>query len=197
MVAERNREATEKRLLDAVSEVIAENGFETIGVNAIANKSGVSKILIYRYFGSVEGLLTAYMQQNDFWINYPKFIPEEDDLQSFVKRMFHGQLRQLREKPTLRKLYRWELSSSNDLIVKLRKQREKAGIDLINEVSRVSGRNRDEVASVASIMSASIAYLMMFSDVCSEYNGLLLNEDEAWKNIERGINELVDKFFAK
>ena len=197
MVAERNREATEKRLLDTVSDIIAENGFETIGVNAIANKSGVSKILIYRYFGSVEGLLTAYMQQNDFWINYPKFISEEDDLQSFVKRMFHGQLHQLREKPTLRKLYRWELSSSNDLIVKLRKQREKAGLDLINEVSRVSGRNRDEVASVATILSASIAYPMMFSDVCSEYNGLQLNEDEAWKNIERGIDELVDKFFAR
>lgn len=197
MVAERNREATEKRLLDTVSDIIAENGFETIGVNAIANKSGVSKILIYRYFGSVEGLLTAYMQQNDFWINYPKFISEEDDLQSFVKRMFHGQLHQLREKPTLRKLYRWELSSSNDLIVKLRKQREKAGLDLINEVSRVSGRNRDEVASVATILSASIAYLMMFSDVCSEYNGLQLDQDEAWKSVEKGIDELVDKFFAR
>ena len=46
--------------------MIAENGFEAIGVNAIANKSGVSKILIYRYFGSVEGLLAAYLHQNDF-----------------------------------------------------------------------------------------------------------------------------------
>jgi len=90
----------------------------------------------------------------------------------------------------------WELSSNNSFIVKLRKQREKAGIDLINEVSRISGRNRDEVASVATIISASIAYLMMFSDVCSEYNGLQLNEDKAWKSIEDGIDEMVDKFFT-
>ena len=145
MTTERNREATEKRLLDTVSEMIAENGFETIGVNAVTNKSGVSKILIYRYFGSIEGLLAAYLHQNDFWINYPKTISQKEDLPEFVKTMFHGQLRKLRENPALRKLYRWELSSSNAIIINLRKQRETAGIDLINEVSRVSGRKKEDI----------------------------------------------------
>lgn len=195
MVTERNRETTEKRLLDTVSEMVAENGFETIGVNAIANKSGVSKILIYRYFGSVEGLLAAYLHQNDFWINYPKSISPEQTLPEFVKAMFHGQLRQLRENPTLRKLYRWELSSNNALIINLRKQREKAGIDLINEVCRVSGKTKENIASVATIISTSIAYLMMFSDVCPDYNGLRLDEDKGWKSIENGIDELIDNFF--
>ena len=50
---ERDREATEKRLLDTIGKMIAEDGFEKIGINAIATQSGVSKILIYRYFGSV------------------------------------------------------------------------------------------------------------------------------------------------
>ena len=56
---ERDREATEKRLLDTIGKMIAEDGFEKIGINAIATQSGVSKILIYRYFGSVEGLMAA------------------------------------------------------------------------------------------------------------------------------------------
>jgi AcrR family transcriptional regulator len=196
MITERNREATEKRLLDTVSDMIAENGFETIGVNAVANKSGVSKILIYRYFGSIEGLLAAYLHQNDFWINYPKTISQKEDLPEFVKTMFHGQLRKLRENPALRKLYRWELSSSNAIIINLRKQRETAGIDLINEVSRVSGRKKENIASVATMISASIAYLMMFSDVCPEYNGLRLDEDKGWQSIENGMDELIDKFFS-
>lgn len=195
MTTERNREATEKRLLDTVSEMIAENGFETIGVNAIANKSGVSKILIYRYFGSVEGLLAAYLHQNDFWINYPKSISQKETLPEFVKAMFHGQLRQLRENPTLRKLYRWELSSNNSLIIHLRKQRETAGVELINEVSRASGKSKENIASVATILSASIAYLMMFSDICPDYNGLRLDEDKGWKSIEDGMDELIDNFF--
>ena len=57
---ERDREATEKRLLDTIGKMIAEDGFEKIGINAIATQSGVSKILIYRYFGSVEGRLLTY-----------------------------------------------------------------------------------------------------------------------------------------
>ena len=47
-IGERDREATEKRLLDTIERMIVENGFEKIGVNAVAAQSGVSKILIYR-----------------------------------------------------------------------------------------------------------------------------------------------------
>lgn len=65
ITAERDREATERRLVDTVGELVRENGFEKIGVNAVAARSGVSKILVYRYFGSVEGLLAAYIRRYD------------------------------------------------------------------------------------------------------------------------------------
>ena len=45
---ERDREATEKRLIDTIGQMVAEQGFEKIGINAVAAQSGVSKILIYR-----------------------------------------------------------------------------------------------------------------------------------------------------
>lgn len=59
-IAERDREATEKRLLNTIRKMIANDGFKKIGINALAAQSGVSKIWIYRYFGSVEGLMAAY-----------------------------------------------------------------------------------------------------------------------------------------
>lgn len=37
---ERDREATEKRLLDTIGQMIAENGFEKIGINAVSAQSG-------------------------------------------------------------------------------------------------------------------------------------------------------------
>ncbi len=49
--SEHDRDATESRLITAVGQMIEENGFEKIGINAVAAKSGVSKILRYRYFG--------------------------------------------------------------------------------------------------------------------------------------------------
>lgn len=47
---ERDRDVTEQRMLKAVGEMIRRDGFEKLGVNAVAAHCGVSKILIYRYF---------------------------------------------------------------------------------------------------------------------------------------------------
>ena len=59
---ERDRDVTEQRMLKAVGEMIRRDGFEKLGVNAVAAHCGVSKILIYRYFGSLDGLLAAYIR---------------------------------------------------------------------------------------------------------------------------------------
>lgn len=104
ITVERDREATEKRLLDTIGKMIAEEGFEKIGINAVATQSGVSKILIYRYFGSVEGLMAAYIRQHDFWLNLPLEFPDREQLPSFIKNMFQGQIEQLRNNPTLKRL---------------------------------------------------------------------------------------------
>lgn len=37
-IGERDREATERRLLDTIGKMIAEDGFEKIGINAIATQ---------------------------------------------------------------------------------------------------------------------------------------------------------------
>lgn len=192
---ERDREATERRLLDTIGRMINEIGFEKIGINAVAAQSGVSKILIYRYFGSMEGLMTAYIRQHDFWINFPHEIPERSQLPAFLKKMFREQIEQLRSNPTLKRLYRWELSSDNDMIVKLRQQRESAGIRRIEEVSRLTGYPQKELATLASLITASITYLVMLEEFCPVYNGIPLNDDAGWQQIIQGIDALIDKTF--
>lgn len=194
-VAERDREATEKRLLDTVGQIIAEEGFEKVGVNAVAARSGVSKILIYRYFGSIEGLLATYIRQHDFWINFPKELPDREQLPVFLKEAFRGQIDQLRKNPTLRRLYRWELSCNNDTIVKLREQREKIGLNLVEQVSRLSGIPQDELASMASILAASITYLAMLGDFCPMFNGIAIDRDSGWEQLYKGIEGVIDKMF--
>lgn len=190
---ERDREATEKRLLDTIGRMIAEDGFEKIGINAIAARSGVSKILIYRYFGSVEGLMAAYIRQHDFWLNFPLEMPGREDLPAFLNRMFQGQIEQLRSNPTLKRLYRWELSCNNDMIVKLREQREKVGLNLVEKVSKLTGQPQEEIAVMASLLTASITYLAMLEDFCPVYNGIPLNEDSGWEQMNKGIEILIDK----
>lgn len=194
---ERNREATEKRLLDTVGRMIAKQGFEKLGINAVSSQSGVSKILIYRYFGSIDGLIAAYIRKHDFWLNASFEFPDPAQTVPAVKELFRQQTERLRNDPVLRKLYRWELSCNNDMIKSLREQREKAGRDLIRRVCELTGRPQQEIAAVASIISASITYLVMLSDYCPVYNGIAITQDTGWEQIRKEVENLVDKTFSR
>ncbi|TAG31161.1 MAG: TetR/AcrR family transcriptional regulator [Rhodobacterales bacterium] len=55
----RNRDETRQRILDAVLDLVAEEGFAALGVNAVARRAGADKQLIYRYFGGLDGLMAA------------------------------------------------------------------------------------------------------------------------------------------
>jgi AcrR family transcriptional regulator len=66
----KNKENTKRKLMNAVGNIIRNEGFGKLGVNKIAKSAGVSKILIYRYFGGYHDLIRAYIAENDFWRNY-------------------------------------------------------------------------------------------------------------------------------
>ena len=95
----------------------------------------------------------------------------------------------------MKRLYRWELSCNNDMIVKLRQQREKDGIDLIKKVSELTGHPQKEIAVMAYLLTASITYLVMLEDFCPVYNGILLNENSGWEQINEGIEVFINKIF--
>lgn len=192
---EKDRVATEKRILTAVGELITENGFEKTGVNAVAARAGISKMLIYRYFGSMNGLFAAYIKQNDFWINFIPEIPSSEHLKDFIKQIFRKQISLLREDKIMKRLYRWELSESNSFTEELKRKREEKGIFLINVVSRLSGNPKKEIAAIATILSAAIGYLGLLEDFCPTYNEIELNKDEGWQQIIDSIDLLIDKWF--
>lgn len=193
---ERDREATEKRLLETIGNMICESGFEKIGINAVAARSGVSKILIYRYFGSVEGLMAAYIRQHDSLLNsLPEEFPDREALPAFLKKRFQEQIAGLRKDVILKRLYRWELSSDNEYVAKIREQREKIGMELIGRISEIAGLPQDEIASVATLLNTSITYLVMLEEVCPVYDGIPLNRDEGWEQIAQAINRIIDGIF--
>ena len=63
----RNRQQTEARIRQAGLEILRQEGFEAWGVNGVARAAGVDKVLIYRYFGSLDGLLAEIVAETAFW----------------------------------------------------------------------------------------------------------------------------------
>lgn len=193
----KNRQATELTLIKAVNDIIEESGFEGLGINAIAAKAKVSKMLIYRYFNSLDGLIAAYIRQNDYWINFNEELPDKEHLSEFIKQIFKRQIIQLRESYTLKRLYRWELSTDNKFVKELRDKREEKGLWLIEAVSRLSKHPQKETAAVASIITAAISYLALLEENCQVYNGLKIQQETGWEQLEEGINLLVDLWLQK
>lgn len=188
----KDRELTEKRILEAVGSIIENEGFEKTGVNAIAQRAGVSKMLIYRYFGGVDELIAQYLLRKDYWANTGTGIIKPSDIGGSLKRLFREQIIRLRSDITLKRLCRWELTTENENIRRLRERREQNGCNLIKIISRLTGSQNPEVASLASIISASISYLVLMEEQNQIYNGIDLQSDKGWEQIVKGIDLIID-----
>ncbi|AUI55044.1 TetR/AcrR family transcriptional regulator [Prevotella jejuni] len=188
----KSREQTESKILEAVASIVECDGFEKLGINTIALKANVYKMLIYRYFGGLEELVARFIMQKDYWANTDTLILNPHSVGDSIKSMFRNQIEQLRTDVTLRRLCRWELSCHNASIDRLRDKREENGCNLIKVVSRLTGCSNSEVASLASILSASISYLALIEDQCPTYNGIALQTDKGWEQIAQGVDMIVD-----
>lgn len=189
---ERHRKETEQKLIDAVGWIIKEEGFARVKINGIAEKAGVSKILIYRYFGDLNGLIVEFMKQKDFWSSYPLPDIKKEELSGFLKEMFRRQVRQMRTDKEFKELYRWEICQKNDFTKVIQKPREENGLKIISMVRKLTKSGRGEVAAIATILSAAITYLVLFEDFGDTYNGIDLRRDEGWKQILKCIDSLID-----
>ena len=134
-----------------------------------------------------------YIIKYDYWINIPiNAIPEINNLGDFLKDMFRKQIYQLREDVALRRLCRWELSTDNPVTTNLREQREKSGSRMVEMMSKLTTAPQDEVAALASVLSASISYLAMLEELCPVYNGISIQTDAGWEQIAKGIDTIID-----
>jgi AcrR family transcriptional regulator len=57
------RERREQLILDVAGQVFARAGYESAPMDEIAQRAGVSKPMLYTYFGSKEGLYLAYIER--------------------------------------------------------------------------------------------------------------------------------------
>jgi len=63
----RNRQQTASRIKAAAMTLLQRDGFEGWGINAVAREAQVDKVLLYRYFESLDGLLSEIISETRFW----------------------------------------------------------------------------------------------------------------------------------
>jgi len=64
-VTETVRSEAAWKVLEAASELFYRDGIRATGVEAVVERSGVTKMTLYKHFGSKDGLVVAYLERRD------------------------------------------------------------------------------------------------------------------------------------
>lgn len=164
----RNKELTKLKLIDAVGEIILEEGYTGLGINKIAKKADVDKVLIYRYFGSVDDLIETYIMGKDYWAGTAKKIhdvitpTDQVHFRDLVNYFLEKQFDVIFQKPELQKLMLWSISENNPLMEKLVKTREEVGHELFEVADQTFKDSSINFRAISAINVAALYYLALY-----------------------------------
>ena len=190
------REQTEERILQALGDQIRETGMAGVGINAVAKRAKVSKELIYRYFEGLPGLMSAWMQKQDFWSSHPDLLKGDESSQrppvDLILSMLHAQIGALANNETLMEVRRWELIERNEVTAHLAERRERAARSFIDRVDGLT--DKADVPAMVSILLAGVLYLMLRSKTEGQFLGVPLRTNEGWARLYAAIEHLTQAF---
>jgi AcrR family transcriptional regulator len=194
---ERNREQTTARILAAVGEVLARDGFGRLGVNAIAKQAGVDKVLIYRYFGGLPELLERWGRSGQFWPSVDEVLgaqpqaylalPAAERYTRFLDCFIDG----LRARPLTLEILAAEVVERNELTAILEAQREQWG----EQAARLLGGNdfaqRPELLDLTLLIVAGIQHLLVRGRKIRVFGGIDLQSDAGWARLKAALAHMA------
>jgi AcrR family transcriptional regulator len=201
--AERNREQTTARIVAAVGEVLARDGFGGIGVNAIAKQAGVDKVLIYRYFGGLPELLKAWGGSGRFWPGIDELLgddpaaflalPAPERYARFMEHFVDG----LRARPLTLEILASEIAERNELTAILETEREVWGEQASKLLAAAEFAARPEMRGLTIILIAGVQYLLVRSRKIRIFGGIDLQSDAGWMQLKASVRRMAEALFDR
>lgn len=194
---ERNREQTAARILAAVGEVLARDGFNALGVNAIARQAGVDKVLIYRYFGGIPELLAQWVASGRFWPTVDEFLATQPaDFQALpigerYARFFEHFIDSLRNRPLTQEIMVAELIERNELTAVLETEREEWGNRAMQALGGDAFAAKPEMMGLTLLVVAGIQYLVLRARKIRVYGGLDIQSDAGWEELKSSVRTMA------
>jgi len=200
--APRDRHSTEARLVLAVEGLILEEGFGAIGINALARRAGVDKVLIYRYFGGLPGLLAAYGEQGDFWWQVEDLIAEPlpdgsdpQELPIVLSVLLRRHIDFLRRHPVTLEVIAWEMSERNELTKALEAVRESRGLTVMRCVAErfeiTETELLESILPMFALLGAAANYLAARERRLRSFNGIDLHTDQGWAALYAAAESMI------
>ena len=192
----KNRAQTESALFNAARDLLAEEGFQGFGINAIARRAGCDKQLIYRYYGGLDGLLDAIGADLGDWVK--DRIPEDTGgmflltYGDLMERLALLYMEALRHDPLVCKIIAWEVSKNTPQVRRLAEARSRALAKWLDRMrGTLSAPKGVDAQIVNGILFAAIQHLVISSVATGEFAGLPLRSDKDWDKVASSVRRLV------
>ena len=186
----RNRAQTSQRIINALEEVIAEKGVDGLGINRISQKAGVSKVLIYRYFGGLEGLLTHYIKMgrlfpllNPTTVEQLRPVHENDLSKLWYKQLVHTS-RFFRQFPAAFQILKSTVIEDSPIATEASNAYDEELTRMVGQLSYIKGA---DFQAISAIMTGAMSYLTILSKNKRSIIGIDLTTEEGWHRIEEAV----------
>ena len=202
IAAVRDRPATERRLIHAVEKLLARGGFGVLGPSAVAREAGVDKMLIYRYFGNLDGLVSAVAKSPELFISMEEICAGDIaamlalPLPERAAAVARNYARALIERPVVLAMMAWETVERNKLTAIIETAREEASIQIADQLFPEIAA-RPEIGGAMALIGAAINYLAMRQRKIRIYSGVNIRTDEGWQQLLDAIQIMMKSFAVK
>jgi|SRR6185437_3195253 len=190
---ERDRETTRNKLMDAVERIALRDGFEACGVNAIAQEARVDKVLIYRYFGGVDGLLSSVIAERAAWPSRGT-LDDGTSAGSALSSALIEQARDIRARPLAQHAIAWEATGHADHdIARPISQGREAQLSALAAALRARHAvpARFDLEAVGALVTAGLTMLAARPDHDVPFFGLDVQRDADWRRIEKAAGTIL------
>ena len=193
MPIKKGRLQTEQKILQALQHLLLERGFPAVGINSVARQAGCDKVLIYRYFDGLDGLLLAFAETTDLWWNVDEIITEsaaqigQQPLREFLQILLKRHLEALQARPLTLEIMAWEMSVQNNLTVALARTRAERGMVLVKTIRAHYQNPNIDIGGILGVFGAAINYLIIRTR-----NAPPQHMTEEWWRLQHTIAKLLE-----
>ncbi len=193
-----DKERTKARLIAAVRKIVVKEGFQQIRINKVERISKVSKKMIYEYFGDLQGLIKAYLDQVDFWkIEEQKMendpvgiIPPVD--QELMGALLIGDFEYLYNSLEMQKIILWSISEKNKSLRQLSDEREALGEKIFAGTDHAfKGSEVDYRATIAILVAAAYYTVLHVKNNGSNMCGIDVSTEEGKARIAAAMKRIL------
>lgn len=191
-------ETTKELLTRAVGEILAEDGWQGLGVNKIAIRAGVDKKMIYYCFDSYNNMIKTYIKSQDFW--EPVFrdfqdspFPGGKEIPKFISSIFEHQFNAFFADRIMQSLIHWQITEPNMMLKDISEERELEGSKIAALTDPHFEGSDFNFRAILAIMVGGIYYLVWHarhngSTVC----GIDINENQDREDVVRSLGQIID-----